>query len=50
MERIKNNEFLEHTQIGEDYYGSGEKDIRKIFEDNRICVMTLDAEGAKRVK
>lgn len=51
FERMKNNgEFLEHVEIEGIHYGIREEDVIKAFENHNLIYLTLNPEGAEKLK
>lgn len=46
----KAGEFFEWARVYENYYGNSLKDLKKLCEKNKYCLMVLDIQGAEKIK
>ena len=49
-EMIKNNAFVEHAMVFDNYYGSSTKLIREILDEGVDVILEIDWQGARQVK
>lgn len=48
MERmISDNEFIEHTQFSDNYYGTSKRAVRDALKTGKIFILEVDIEGVK---
>ncbi len=50
LERIKEGEFLEWTQVYGHYYGTAQTQIKQIWKENKVPITDLDLKGVKSVR
>lgn len=50
MKMKDNGEFLEHVEIEGFHYGIREEDVVKAFENHNLIYLTLNPEGAEKLK
>lgn len=49
LQMINNDEFLEYNIFGEDYFGTKKSEVYDISAQDKICVMEIDINGAKKL-
>ena len=49
-DKIKNNDFLEHAIVFDNYYGTSQKTINTLTSKGKNVILELDWQGAKQVK
>ena len=50
-EKIKNGDFLEYARVQYGaYYGTPKKEVLKILDSGKDCILEIDVQGAKQVK
>ena len=50
-EKIKNGDFLEYAKVQYGaYYGTPKKEVLKILDSGKDCILEIDVQGAKQVK
>uniref|UniRef100_A0A6G3MIB3 Guanylate kinase (Trinotate prediction) n=1 Tax=Henneguya salminicola TaxID=69463 RepID=A0A6G3MIB3_HENSL len=47
---IANNELIEYTIFSTNIYGTGKKDILKLLECDKVCILDLDIKGVISIK
>ena len=47
---IRDNEFLEHAQVFDNYYGTGKAHVRALIEDGFTVLLEIDWQGARQVR
>jgi guanylate kinase len=48
--RIKNNEFLEHAQVFDNYYGTHVSELDRAEAEGNDLVLDIDVQGARQLK
>ena len=48
--RIKNNEFLEHAQVFDNYYGTHVSELERAEAEGNDLVLDIDVQGARQLK
>ena len=48
--QIANGEFLEHARVHENIYGTSVQSVKSVSEQNKICILDIDVQGAEIVK
>ncbi len=48
--QIENNQFLEYADVHGNLYGTSYESIQNVISSERICILDIDVQGAKRVK
>lgn len=46
---IEENDFLEYTDYGKNFYGTPRSELERIFADGRIPLLVLDMNGAETI-
>jgi len=49
-EMLNAGELFERAEVYENFYGNSLKDLKKICEKNKYCLMILDIQGAETIK
>ncbi len=50
-EKIKNGDFLEYARVQYGaYYGTPKKEVLKILDSGKDCILEIDVQGARQVK
>ncbi len=50
IEKVKNNDFLEHSQVYDNFYGIQKVDLKKIMDSEFIPILDIDIQGARKIK
>ncbi len=48
-EMISNEEFIEYNVYGSNYYGTSKKELKRLADYNKICILELDINGANNI-
>ena len=48
--KIKNNDFLEHAIVFDNYYGTSKESVNKLVSKGKTVILELDWQGALQVK
>ena len=48
--RIKENDFLEHAKVFENYYGTPKQPVDDALAEGRVVILEIDVQGALQVK
>ncbi|MFH1094557.1 MAG: guanylate kinase [Candidatus Omnitrophota bacterium] len=48
--RLKNNEFIEHAKVFDNYYGTLRNFVESNLNKNKDVVLTIDVQGAMQIK
>ncbi len=46
---LQKDEFLEHNLFANNYYGTAKKEIDRISQLKKVCIMELDINGANQI-
>lgn len=49
-EKIKNNEFIEYTNYGSNYYGTLKSDVADRVKNGKTVILVIEVQGAENVK
>jgi guanylate kinase len=49
-EMIRNDEFIEYSEVYQDYKGVPKSEVRKAIKTNKDIIFRLDVQGAEKVK
>ena len=49
-EMIRNDEFLEHAQVFDNYYGTAKSTLREAFAQGKDVLLDIDVQGAAQVR
>jgi guanylate kinase len=47
---IRDGEFVEHAEFGNNLYGTSKRSIEDISSTGRICVLDLELQGVRNMK
>ena len=47
---VENDEFVEHAQILENFYGTSKAEIERIQSQGRIPILDIDVQGMLKMK
>jgi len=50
LQEIAKNSFLEYCDVHGNFYGTHKGKVREIIEKNKICILEIDVQGAKKIK
>lgn len=50
MEDIKQNKFIEYAEVHGNLYGTSYESVQTVVNSQRICILDVDVQGAKRIK
>ena len=50
MEDIKQNKFIEYAEVHGNLYGTSYESVETVVKSQRICILDIDVQGAKRIK
>lgn len=50
LDMILNDEFIEHTNFADNYYGTSKSAINAIKNNKKICILDLDLNGINSMK
>jgi len=49
-EKITSNDFLEHAEVYDNYYGTPKSNVEEILESGKDVILEIDIQGALKVK
>ena len=49
LEMIKKDEFIEYNFFNDNYYGTSKAEILKIEKEDKVCLVEVDINGAKKI-
>ena len=49
-DKIKNNDFLEHATVFDNYYGTSQETVNEFINQGKTIILELDWQGAMQVK
>ena len=49
LNMIKDNEFIEYNFYNNNYYGTSKRELDKVNDNSKICLLEIDIKGAKKV-
>ncbi len=47
---VANDEFLEHAQVFDNYYGTSQREVEKLLAQGKNVILEIDWQGARQVK
>jgi guanylate kinase len=47
---IQKHDFIEHAEVHGNLYGTSYESVQNVISSQRICILDIDVQGAKRVK
>jgi len=47
---VKNDDFLEHAKVFENYYGTSQKEVETLLQQGKHVILEIDWQGALQVK
>lgn len=50
LKGIERNEFVEYAEVHGNLYGTSFEAVQNVISSERICILDIDVQGAKRVK
>ena len=50
LEKIKQDEFVEYVQYGENYYGTLKSEVKRLTELNKTVILIIEVRGAQNFK
>ncbi len=50
QEKIDRNEFLEHAQVFDNYYGTGLAEVQADLDSGQLLLLEIDWQGARQVR
>lgn len=50
LEKIDNDEFIEHEQYGANHYGTLKSDVEKRLADGKTVILVIEVKGAANIK
>lgn len=49
LQKIQNKEFLEWAKVHNQYYGTTKKEITRLAQENKLCLLDIDVQGAVQI-
>ncbi len=50
LERVENDEFIEHAQYGKNHYGTLKWDVEQRIRDGKTVILVIEVNGAANIK
>lgn len=50
LEKIENNEFIEHAKYGSNYYGTLKSDVEDRIANGKTVILVIEVKGAANIK